>query len=392
MYLKRLFIICFTAFLIQSCSNKEEVIQSYFGFSVSKESVDEHLEKEMKRLNMPGMSIAFINEGKVVHHQTFGFSNREDRIKVNDKTIFEGASLSKPLFAYFVLKYVENGLIDLDTPLYTYLPYEDIAYDDRYKKITARMVLSHTAGFPNWRSDYPENKLFLKFDPGTDFFYSGEGYQYLAMVLKHLEQTDWAGLERSFQNKVAKPLKMEHTVFIQDAYCMEHKAEAYDEDGKWISPEMDTDSSDRYEFIAPASVHSEPIDFSKWLIALMNKEGLTSASFQELFKAQSFAGDFSSIDVDYTLGFFKPRLPLTNIVLHSGNNYGFTSYFAIDPDKKWGFVLFTNSEYGEQLGNEFLLHLLLTNSYLIIGILLVLILSALFLLISILIKRMKRAE
>jgi CubicO group peptidase (beta-lactamase class C family) len=69
---------------------------------------------------------------------------------VNDQTLFEAASVSKPIFAYFVMRMVEKGLLNLDTPLYKYLPYPDIEHDDRYKLITARMVLNHTTGFPNW--------------------------------------------------------------------------------------------------------------------------------------------------------------------------------------------------------------------------------------------------
>ena len=371
-----------TGLFCSSCSDADS-IDTYIGFQIGKKQLDQHLQNEVDRLNIAGMSIAFINEGQVVHYQNFGYANVEEKLPVTEQTIFEAASLSKPLFAYFVMKYVEAGKLDLDQPLYTYLPYPDIADDERYQQITARMVLSHRSGFPNWRSDYPENKLFIQFDPGTDYFYSGEGYQYLAMVLKAIDQTDWAGLESRFQAEVAQPLGLEHTVFIQNAYSKAHKAEPYDENGQWINPERDIDSSFRYQFRAPASVHSEALDFSKWLIALMNHEGLDKASFAELFRAHSYVGAFNSIDVDYSLGFFKPRTPLTNLYLHGGNNYGFTSYFAFDPDKKWGLVLFTNSEYGEQLGNELTLNMLtgpdLTKLYVIVGVIAVMILLMLFL-------------
>ena len=78
------------------------------------------------------------------------------------------------------------------------------------------MVLSHRTGFPNWRDDYPDKQLFIQFDPGTEYHYSGEGYQYLAKVLKHLLNTNWAGLEAEFQKRVAIPFQMDHTKFIKD--------------------------------------------------------------------------------------------------------------------------------------------------------------------------------
>ncbi|MEM1091645.1 MAG: serine hydrolase domain-containing protein [Pseudomonadota bacterium] len=354
---------------IAGCGGDPRAVNSYLGLSIPTEVLDAHLTSEMERLDIPGMSIAFINQGQVIHHRTFGFANVQHEVAVDDETIFEAASLSKPLFAYFVMTYVEAGKLDLDTPLYTYLPYPDIAYDERYKQITARMVLSHRTGFPNWRGDLPEKKLLIQFDPGTDYFYSGEGYQYLAMVLKEIDQTDWEGLEARFQELVAQPLGLQHTVFIQDDYSKTHKAEPYDENGEWISPERDYDRSVRFRFVAPASVHSEAQDFSRWLIALMDDKGLRPSSFRELYAVHSFVDEYNGIKVDYTLGFFKPRLPFTNIYLHGGNNYGFTSYFAVDPKKDWGFVLFTNSEYGEQLGNELTFYLLtgpdLTPIYLI---------------------------
>ncbi|MEM9361938.1 MAG: serine hydrolase domain-containing protein [Bacteroidota bacterium] len=376
------FCLLITLFLAVGCSKKNDAIDSYIGFDIPNKVVDSYLKEQVEKFNIPGMTIAFINNGKIVHHNNFGYANLQDSIRVYDKTIFEGASISKPIFSYFVMKYVEEEKIDLDRPLYNYLAYPDIAKDDRYRKITARMVLSHRSGFPNWRSDHPDNKLFIQFEPGTDYFYSGEGYQYLAKVLKHIERTNWDGLEKQFQSKVAIPLGMKHTTFIQNDYIKNNKAEPYDENGKWISPERDFDSIFRYQFRAPASIHSESLDFSKWLIALMDKKGLKESSFKELFKVHSYVDEFNGIKVDYTLGFFKPRLPLTNVYLHGGNNYGFTSFFAIDPDKKWGFVLFTNSEFGEKLGNELMFYLLtgpdLTKPYILLGLILALIILGLF--------------
>ena len=181
-----IWIVCF----LLSCQ-KENTIDSYLGFDgIAKDELDSFLNKKVKDLKIPGMSIAFINHGEVVHHRVMGYASKEQELPVTNTTIFEAASLSKPVFAYFVMKYVDEGKLDLDKPLYEYLPYEDIAYDERYKQITARMVLSHSSGFPNWRNNHPENKLFIKFDPGTDYMYSGEGYMYLSKVLKHIDQTN----------------------------------------------------------------------------------------------------------------------------------------------------------------------------------------------------------
>lgn len=350
----------FTFFLFIGCMyDNQQKVDSYIGFNIPIDSLQSYLTYKMKELNIPGLSLAMINEGKVVYKTDIGYSDVKKNIPISNQTIFEGASISKSVFAYFTMKFVEEGKLDLDKPLYNYLPYPDIAHDKRYKLITARMVLSHRAGFPNWREHEEDKKLKLLFKPGTDYKYSGEGYQYLAMVLKEIEKTDWNGLEKLFQKKVAIPLGIEHSSFIQTPYTRKHKAEPYDENGDWIDWKNDYwFKKEDGVFYAPSSLHTEPMGFSKWMIAIMNKKGLSNKSFEELFKPHSKV-PYDGIDVNYTLGFLSIDFPFTNILLHSGNNEGFTSWYALDTDKKWGFVVFTNSENGEQLGQELFFYLLI---------------------------------
>jgi len=351
----KLFLITFLVFSITSCSPKHNIeIKNLKGFAVPTDSINAFLESRIDSLKISGLSIAVINDGKIVYHELFGYADRDKRLPITKETIFEGASMSKSVFACFVMKFVEENKLDLDKPLYEYLPYPDIEYDERYKKITARMVLSHRSGFPNWRENEPDKKLRVKFDPGTNYEYSGEGYQYLALVLKHIEQTDWNGLEALFQEKVAKPMGMEITAFIQTPYIIEHKAEPYDQNGQWIDWKNDYwYKKEMGKFVAPSSIHSEPIDFSKWMVGVMNNELLSEASYKELFKHHSTISTSSTgMNVYYTLGFVTADKPYENTYFHSGSNDGFTSWYLMDIEKDWGYVLFTNSTYGEKLGNE----------------------------------------
>jgi len=379
-----------------SCSIKTDTINSYVGINIPKDSIDSYLDLKMKSLNIPGLSIAIINDGQVVYHSTKGYAILEDKKAITNNTIFEGASISKSVFAYFVMKFVEERKLDLDKPLYQYMPYPDIEYDQRYQKITARMVLSHRTGFPNWREDEKDGVLKLKFNPDSGYGYSGEGYQYLALVLKHIENTDWDGLESIFQEKVARPLGMTHTVFIENQYTKNHKAAAYVPEGR-VDVENDYWSKkDDGIFSAPASIHSESIDFSKWMIAVMNGEGLTEESFEELFKPHSLVQETDYYDLYYTLGFNTPQIPLTDIYIHGGDNIGFTSWFAFDRDKKWGYVLFTNSEYGDELGEELLFYLFTgpdrAKLYWIIGVVLLIIISGIGYLAVRIIRKIKKTK
>ena len=115
----------------------------------------------MKQGGVPGMSIALIRDGKTIWVHGFGVKDKKTGEPVGTDTVFEAASLSKPVFTYGVLKLVDQGKLDLDTPLSSYLqkPYVP---DERVGKITARLVLSHRTGFPNWRgSDGFASHLFL---------------------------------------------------------------------------------------------------------------------------------------------------------------------------------------------------------------------------------------
>lgn len=179
------------ALLLGACSTDAGTVRSYLGIGIPVAALDRHLEQRMRDLGIPGLSIVFLDAGEVVHHRVLGYANVQDRRPVDASTIFEAASISKPVFAHFAMTYVDDGRLDLDRPLHEYLPYPDIAHDERYTRITARMVLSHRSGFPNWRTDFADSALFLAFEAGTAYRYSGEGYQYLAMVLKEIEGTTW---------------------------------------------------------------------------------------------------------------------------------------------------------------------------------------------------------
>ena len=392
--MKNILFWCLTLLLTINCTSpKSNEIESYLGFKIQLDSLDSFINSKIKEYKIPGISLAIINNNKVVYTIYKGFKNKETKQPVSANTIFEGASISKSVFAYFVMQFVEEGKLDLNKPLYQYLPYSDLAYDERYKKITAKMVLCHRSGMPNWREGEADKKLKLLFDPNTQYGYSGEAYQYLAMVLKEIAKTDWKGLEQIFQNKVAKPLKMKHTVFIQTDYTRKNKAEPYDENGNWI------DWRNNYwfkkednKFYAASSIHTEPLDFSKWMLAIMNQKGLTKNSFDTMLKPYSQV-PVDELNIKYTLGFNKLDFPFTDIYFHGGDNEGFTSLYVLDIKKKWGFVLFANSENGGEFGKELFFYLLSgpnkSQIYIVISIVLITLLTLLYILVKRLKKRIK---
>src|SRR6266702_307477 len=138
----------------------------------------------MAEAKTPGLSIAIIRDAKVLWRRGFGVRDSAAKEPVDNDTVFEACSVSKTVFAYAVLKLCERGVINLDTPLTKYTSERFLEGDPRLDLITARHVLSHTTGFPNWRSEAAPLKI--QFTPGEKFSYSGEGYSYLQSVVMHL--------------------------------------------------------------------------------------------------------------------------------------------------------------------------------------------------------------
>ena len=358
----------------------EESFAGYLGSRIYPGEFEHYIEDRMAELGIPGVSIAVINRSDVVYTGTLGYANVQERKPVAPSTIFEGASLSKPVFAFFVMTFVEEGELDLDQPLYQYYPHPDLELDDRHRKITARTVLSHQSGLPNWRENESGQQLRIQFEPGTGYLYSGEGYQYLAMVLREIKRTDWSGLESIFQDRIARPVGLKNTVYIQTPNTRLHKAEPYDSDSKWIDWRNDMwFVKNDGVFVAPASIHSEAADFSRWLQAIMRRELLSFDSYEQLLTPQSSVPS-DAVDVSIALGIFKLHIPFTDLYFHTGNNVGFDAWFALDVEDDWGFVLFANSDSGEALGEELFFYLLAGRDFYLLPIILILSLLAMILL------------
>jgi CubicO group peptidase (beta-lactamase class C family) len=369
MKLRQTYLTFLTLFALVIYSQTQGQVKTVSGRNISSAELDNFLKTQMDSLQMPGLSIAIINNGKVVYHRALGIGNIDTKTTVNEESIFEAASISKPVFAYFVMKMVDKGLLNLDTPLYKYLPYPDIEKDERYKLITARLVLSHRTGFPNWRYFDPADStlnikfgdLYLKFTPGTQFYYSGEGFYYLAKVVAHLNNKTVQTIEPVFQREVTLPFKMQHTSFTGNEYISKHKISGH-EKGKvqfyngiaWpvTLPEMDSSY-----FNPAASLHTNALEFSKFIIGLMENKGLTKKSMKEMLKPQvqlpkENSNFIENGDTAWGLGFGIAQTPFGTRYEHGGNNGNFQSFFMMFKDKKFGYVFFTNCDKGNDFNKK----------------------------------------
>ena len=204
-------------------------LQAQVSSARSTRDVISRLENEvpglMKQGGVPGMSIALIRDGKTVWLHGFGVKDKKTQEPVRTDTVFEAASLSKPVFTYGVLKLVDQGKLDLDIPLSSYLP-KPYVPDERVGKITARLVLSHRTGFPNWRGS--DGLLPIYFSPGERFSYSGEGYIYLQRVV---EQITGKTLDVYMDEVVFRPLGMTNSSYVWRPSFDSLTATGYDSKG-----------------------------------------------------------------------------------------------------------------------------------------------------------------
>lgn len=340
-------------------SPAQKSIRTVAGKKISTKKLDQVIKDAMKSAGVPGLSIAIINDKQVVYHRAFGVTNADTKAVVNQQTMFEAASLSKPMFAYFAMRMVEKGILDLDKPLHQYLPHPaiDSASKIDYQLITPRMVLAHTTGFPNWS----QGKIIkLAHKPGKGFSYSGEAYQYLTAVIGTQLKVGWRKrLDSVFQKEVAKPLQLQNSFFTWNKYTAQHKATGHSK-GKITNAAHQGKS-----FGAGYSLHTEAQDYAKLLIEMMDSKYLSKTSVNAMLEEQNKFPEKHKIrqtgQTGWGLGFARKPTPNGIRYLHTGNNHDFQSYCCFYKDKKYGLVLFINSDkleafydlLGKFLGDEF---------------------------------------
>ena len=180
-----------------------------------------NLPRLLELASVPGLAMALISDGRV-WARGFGRAIEDPAQSVSTDTVFEAASLGKPVFAYAVLRLVDAGLLELDRPLYDYLPIPD-ANSARMKRVTPRQVLSHTTGLPNWRQQ--PGPLEPASEPGKTFSYSGEAYFYLQRVV---EAVTGKPFDRHMHEQVFEPLGMKQSSYVWRPEFESRMAAGYD--------------------------------------------------------------------------------------------------------------------------------------------------------------------
>lgn len=309
--------------------------------------VDDFIKKQMTFYEIPGASLTIIKNGRVIYSQVYGVSNAQSRMPVTEKTLFEAGSITKPVFAFVVMRLVERGILKLDQPLYELLPFGEISHDERYKIITARHVLCHQTGLPNWGQWDSTGHFNLLFTPGTKFGYSGEGFEYLKRVVEHITGKN---ISQILSEELFIPLNQADFYFKGNEYVKNFSAHGH----KDLKP-----SNIRFiqNPMMAFSLFTEARAFTNFMLALRNKQGLKSDTYEEMLHIQSTRND----GVHWGLGFRIENTPFGISYGHSGSaSTGFICNFTFFPKLDIGYVFFTNSDMGGMLSIPLLTQLLIT--------------------------------
>ena len=259
-------------------------------------AIDAKVSKLMAQTGAKGMAVAVIDHGKIAYVHAYGIRNAQGDPLTTD-TVMYGASLTKAVFAYTVMQLVDQGKINLDTPIEAdidkplpsygpdpafpdkYGPYQDLANDPRWKKITPRMCLAHSTGFNNFWFIEPDQKLRIHFDPGTHFSYSGEGFILLQFVVEQGRKEQGLGLDLDDLTRgTFTRLGMLRTSLLWPNGQDGNVADGWNDQGQ---PQPHTD---RKKVRVAGSMNTAIADMAKFAAALVRGGGLTPASRAEITK------------------------------------------------------------------------------------------------------------
>ena len=248
-------------------------------------AIDAEALRLMAAEDVKGMAVAVIDNGQVVHVAAYGHRNVERNLPLQTDTIMYGASVTKAAFAYMVMQLVDEGQLDLDRSIAEYLPrplpeyeyYTDLAGDERWRQLTARILLTHRSGFANMRVLEEDRRLRFHFTPGERYAYSNEGFWVLQTVLEEGLGLD---IKAEMQRRVWDRFGMTRTDMQWRDDFAGNLADGYAMDGTF-------EPHDRRDNVAAAgSMDTTIADQARLWAGILRGDGLTPASRAEFVRGQ----------------------------------------------------------------------------------------------------------
>lgn len=301
-------------------------------------------ERWLKKMSIPALGIGYIENGEIKQISVFGELEKGRQAPKN--TIWNVASLTKPITALVALKLIDSGKLSLDEPVYKYYSDPDIINDKKIKKITTRIILSHQTGFSNWRGNNENGKLSFEFEPGTQYQYSGEGFEYLRKVLENKFEKS---IQQLANELIFEPLKMENTNFVWDEKYESNFAKWHTEKGGEKYSTLKNNTANGADDLLTTIE-----DYSKFVTYIINGADLSKKLLEEMVFEQVRINDYKHFGLGWWIdeninseGDFA--------MVHGGDDIGVHTIAFIIPKTKQGLIIFTNSDNGTGAFQEILL-------------------------------------
>ncbi len=352
------------AIVLCAVANAQQmIVRRLDGSTISPQNIDAIVMGEMRSGHVEGTGIAIFNDGRIAYLKAYGFRDKAKRLPLTPDSVMTAASLTKAVFATMVMQLVEKGIIDLDKPVWQYLPkplpdypnYTDLANDPRYKLITMRMLLDHTSGFPNWRRFMDDKRLRIYFMPGSRFAYSGEGIALAQMVVETVTKKSVNELMRGY---VFEPVGMTRTSMVWEGRFESDYADGYDAQGKSLGPEKRTKGD------AAGGMQTTLRDYAKFALAVLDgkiprakvRKAMLSpqirvfekTEFPSLTTETTTAND--TIRLCYGLGWGLFFTPYGKAFFKEGHDdLGWRHYVVGFTGPKSGILIMSDSDNGEDI-------------------------------------------
>ncbi|WP_339913958.1 serine hydrolase domain-containing protein [uncultured Brevundimonas sp.] len=302
--------------------------------------------------NVPSAAVAWLVDGEIAWTATWG--EQAPGIPANDRTLYNIASLTKPIVAETLLRLASAGRLDLNAPMAPVFVDGDLAADPRHSLLTPALALSHRMGFSvNWRGDKP---LEIAWEPGSKAFYSGEGYDYVARYAALATGTPMEALAREM---VFAPVGMTDTWFRPDPAWEGRVAMVRGPDGTLRLPDNSPQGS------AADNVHTTIRDYARFVRSAMQGQGLTLPIREargRIYDDQVamacppgiIPADLCPRHTGYGLGWMIYETADQRLFIHNGKGWGENTFAMFDPDRQTGVVVFTSGAYGRAVISDVL--------------------------------------
>jgi len=342
------------------------VIRRLDGTTITTSEAEAFTKATLEKENVTGAQIAVVERGRLIWNAAFGLRGRDPNMPMDHETTTWAASISKGVFATYVMQLVERGEFQLDVPVAKQLS-QPLARYDAYKEtgaaivsepdwplVTPRMLLSHTSGLLNFAYLEPDKKLHLHFAPGTKFSYSGEGINLVQFLIEQKKQKP---LDQLMQEALFTPLEMKRTGLIYRQEFEANVADRFDLDGKFRA------KTRRFPARGAGSMTTSAEDLARFTIALLDNKILKPSTRSEMLKPyiqirtlHQFAlkgnegegKEAAEVGLAYGVGWgLLTKTRFGPAFFKEGHGDGAQNYMICFERSKSCMILLTNSDNGE---------------------------------------------